>query len=144
MSFDHNTPLTLSVISPVCSQEQCATYMGVTKDTTQTQTQQISDDIKAAADDALDDYEEAVKADLEQFKNAGGISFKGAADGIKSAVLSHIPQPNTCQNIEFTYLGTTKNLDCEKFETFKIIMAWFLSIITIIYIFKLAIRPVGV
>lgn len=33
MFYDHTTPLTLSVIPPVCSQEQCATFMGVTKDT---------------------------------------------------------------------------------------------------------------
>lgn len=33
MSYDHNTQLTLSVIPPVCSQDQCATFMGVTKDT---------------------------------------------------------------------------------------------------------------
>ncbi|MFO1390462.1 hypothetical protein [Cellvibrio sp.] len=33
MSFDHLTPLTLSVIPPVCSQEQCAVFLGVTKDT---------------------------------------------------------------------------------------------------------------
>lgn len=33
MSFDQLTPLNLSVIPPVCSQEQCATFMGVSKDT---------------------------------------------------------------------------------------------------------------
>ncbi|ARU27780.1 helix-turn-helix domain-containing protein [Cellvibrio sp. PSBB006] len=33
MSFDHNTPVKLSVLPPVSSQEQFSQFLGVTKDT---------------------------------------------------------------------------------------------------------------
>jgi len=115
--------------------------MGRHSTPTETETAKMGDDIKAASDKAMDDYAKAMKDNLDAAVQ-NGVGFKGAADGIKSAFLSHVPQASPCKNLEFKYLNTTKNLDCSMFEKFKIIMAWFLSIVTIIYIFKLAVRPV--
>lgn len=115
--------------------------MGRNETPTTAQTQQIIDDLTTSGDAALDDYLESVNADLDQVKS-NGVSFKDAPSQLKQALQSIIPQPRSCQNIPFTFYGKTINLNCVWFEKFKTIFGWFLYIITAIYIFKLAMRPV--
>lgn len=115
--------------------------MGRNETPTATQTQQIVDDLTTSGDAALDDYLEAVNTDIDDAKS-NGVSFKEAPSQIKQALIAMIPQPRTCQNIPFTFYGKTVNLNCVWFEKFKTIFGWFLYIITAIYIFKLAMRPV--
>lgn len=115
--------------------------MGRNETPTASQTQQIKQDLKTSGDNALNDYMNSVQTDIDNSKN-NGISFKEAPSQLKLAINAMIPQPRACQNIPFTFYGITKNINCAWFEKFKTIFGWFLYIITAIYIFKLAMRPV--
>jgi len=120
------------------SYDEC---MGRNKTPNATETSKINSDFNTAANKAIDDYTKLIKEDTEAFTR-DGITFKTAPEALKQAVLSHIPQPSTCQPISFTYWNTTKYLNCQSFEKFKLILAWFCSLITLYYIFHLAIKPV--
>jgi len=120
------------------SYDEC---MGRNKTPTDAEAQSIKDDFKNAGDKALTDYMTAIQDDLDNAKN-NGVSFKDSPSQLKQFLNSIIPQPRPCQNIPFTFYGVTKNLNCLWFEKFKTIFGWFLYIITAIYIFKLAMRPV--
>lgn len=120
------------------SYDEC---MGRNKTPNATETSKINSDFNNAANKAIDDYLKVMKDDTDAVVR-DGINFKTAPEALKQAVLSHIPQPSTCKPISFTYYNTTKSLDCAQFEKFKLILAWFCSLITIYYIFHLAIKPV--
>jgi hypothetical protein len=120
------------------SYDEC---MGRNKTPDGTVTAKIKSDLETAANKALDDYTKSRNEDLDNTKR-DGIDFKSAPDSLRSSVLALIPSYRTCQNVTFTFFKTTKTLDCALFEKFKLIMAWFCSIATAIYIFKLAVKPV--
>jgi hypothetical protein len=115
--------------------------MGRNEVPTESQTSKIKTDFDTAANKAIDDYNKAMKDDSEAFAR-DGIGFKSAPDSLKQAVLSHIPQASACQNITITFFNSTKSLNCALFEKFKLILAWFCSLVTIYYIYMLAIKPV--
>ncbi|RYY72948.1 MAG: hypothetical protein EOO52_19980 [Gammaproteobacteria bacterium] len=121
------------------SYDEC---MGRNKTPNATETSKINSDLVNAGNKAIDDYTKLIKEDTEAFTR-DGITFKTAPDALKQAVLSHIPQASACQPITFTYFGTSKSLNCELFEKFKLILAWFCSLVTLYYIFHLAVKPVA-
>lgn len=106
------------------------------------QTSKIKNDFIAESNKAVDDYSNVAKEDIET-SAAMGVSFKDAPNSLKTSVLSFFPQYQTCIPIQihFKLVGTI-TLSCELSEVWKRLFGWFLSCLTVLYIYKLAMRPI--
>jgi hypothetical protein len=116
--------------------------MGRNKTPSAAETQKITDDLNREANKAIDDYNKAIKDDIDAFQREG-IGFKNAPEQLRSSLNSLIPSAGSCENVVIEYHGWRKSIDCSLFEKFKLVFGWFLSIVTIYYIFQLAIKPVN-
>ncbi len=90
-------------------------------------------DLKKYADDAV--------KDVTDFQT-NGVGFKDSPSALRSAFLAYIPQPQSCQDILFKSKIFEVNISCSWANIFKLIFAWFLSLLAAAHIWSLATKPV--
>jgi len=65
-------------------------------------------------------------------------------DGIGSAITNMLPNGSSgCTSYNWVLAGHSMQLSCDRLSDFKQFLAWAFSLMTIIYIYKLATKPVG-
>lgn len=102
---------------------------------------QIVGDATGEAEDRLNDAYDSLMEDVEEFSGIDS-EFSGAPNQLMSALQGFLPAPVGCSNVPLTFMGYTASLDCNLFNDFKLAFGWFLSILTAVYIWSLATKPV--
>lgn len=102
-------------------------------------------DLDGLGDSMLQD---AVDAQIEGIED-GLTEFDDVADGPVSLfgemIKGFLPQPVSCSAyvVAFPWPVGTQSFSCEKFDLFKLIYGWFLSVLVLIYVWHMAVQPVN-
>lgn len=102
---------------------------------------QIIGDATGEAEDKMNEAYDSLTEDIENFSGIDN-EFANSPNQLMSAVQGFLPAPAGCPNIPITFMGQTASLDCNLFNDFKLAFGWFLSILTVAYIWSLATKPV--
>ena len=99
-----------------------------------------------AGDKALDEAVETLTEDLEQFANEG-VGFADQPDELEGPLSGLLPEPKGCTPVTLDVpgpMGTnySAQLDCEHFNTFKQYFGYFLAVMTGVYVWSIAMRPI--
>lgn len=106
------------------------------------------------AQEVSDGQEEQERSDLQSemqtpydefssdFDELSDAEFEGDTQNIEAEYMALVPQPTSCTPLSFDYNGNSYVLDCAKFVEFKQLFGWVLYILTALYIYRLAFRPV--
>lgn len=117
-----------------------ALCIGFTEEVGDNEAQQIVDGVTGDAQELLD----GIYGDIEDDIEAAGIDgeFVDAPSDLENAVMAFLPSPAQCTPFSFQFLGQTKQLPCEKFQEFRLIFGWFLTLCAAAYIWQITIKPV--
>lgn len=110
---------------------------GVSED----QKQAILDEFKTDGETLLDGSFEDLEDDINEFGTTG-VTFADEPGALQAAVEAFFPAPSSCSSIPIAYGGWTASLDCEYFNKFKQMFGWFLTVVTAMYIWSIAVQPV--
>lgn len=102
---------------------------------------QIIGDATGEAEDKMNEAYDSLTEDIENFSGIDN-EFANSPNQLMSALQGFLPSPGACPNIPLTFMGQTASLDCNLFNDFKLAFGWFLSILTTVYIWSLATKPV--
>lgn len=117
-----------------------ALCIGFTEEVGDNEAQEIVDGVTSDAQELLD----GIYGDIEDDIEAAGIDgeFAEAPSDLENAVMAFLPSPAQCTPFSFQFLGQTKQLPCEKFQEFRLIFGWFLTLCAAAYIWQITIKPV--
>ena len=117
-----------------------ALCIGFTEEVGDNEAQEIVDGVTGDAQELLD----GIYGDIEDDIEAAGIDgeFADAPSDLENAVMAFLPSPAQCTPFSFQFLGQTKQLPCEKFQEFRLIFGWFLTLCAAVYIWQITIKPV--
>ncbi|MDB6060357.1 MAG: hypothetical protein JWM78_460 [Verrucomicrobiaceae bacterium] len=112
--------------------------VGLLKDAPSDKGQSFIDAQAGVITQKLTDHENERKADID---SVAGIDVPGP-DSVFGSLMSVLPQSVSCAPITLNFPGHPMVIQCDHFETFKAIFAWFLYVATFIYIFRLVSQPI--
>lgn len=94
-------------------------------------------ELDASFDEIESQLEEGID-DINQVSSDSLLPFSSMIEGF-------LPQPVECQTYSLDFPNPIGSLsfDCARFAMFKDIYGWFLSVITMIYIWHMAVQPVN-
>ncbi len=119
------------------SYDEC---MGRNRTPSQSDTQSIVDALNNKTQKSLDDYQQSRIDDIDQ-QTESGISFSNAPNQFKTFLSSYVPSAATCVPLSIDIKDIHAKIDCSIFALIKTGFAWFFSLMAVLYIWSIAMRP---
>lgn len=118
-----------------------ALCIGFTEEVGDNEAHEIIDGVTGEAQDLLDGVYDDLESDIDEFTGIDS-QFADAPSALEQAVMGFLPSPASCTPFSFTFLGKTQQMPCEKFQDFRLIFGWFLTICAAVYIWQITTKPV--
>lgn len=119
------------------SYDEC---MGRNRTPSLSDTQSIIDALNNKNQQSLDDYQKSRTDDIKQ-QAESGISFANAPNQFRTFLSSYVPTSSTCVPVSIDIKDIHAKIDCSIFALIKTGFAWFFSLMAVLYIWSIAMRP---
>jgi uncharacterized membrane protein YgcG len=117
------------------------TCMGRDKSPTDADKQSVINRFNSDVKGSLDSYSQTEISDINEHVS-DGVPFAHTVNTIKETMLSFIPRAQSCHDLSFDLPHVKASIQCEKISWVKSVIAWFLSILCIFDLWRIATRPV--